>query len=212
VLTGYNTDVKHNDKTYHVQTEDKGVHHPILETLVYVSGGQIIASKQYDYSGLVKNGKCDEKELAVLLESQHRQVMRWIKGGKFDEGGPPPFGASIISKRGFDEVVLEFIQSQSGSEPIEIVPKGDAKPTAGSDFAIHVLIKSAVGAAPTGGAAVSALIRVEGSEPEKIFSDKAGADGLVSGMVGIPAKAKGGSLLLEARHGEKLATLEMRIG
>lgn len=212
MLTGYNTDVKHNGKVYHVQTEDKGVNHPLLETLVYVSGGQIIASKQYNYAKLVKNGKCDEKELAELLESQHRQVMRWIKGGKFDEGGPPPFGSTIISERGFDEIVLEFIKAQSGTEPIEIVPKGDAKPSAGSDFAIHVLVRGALGAAPAGGAAVSALIRVKGSQPEKIFSDKAGADGVVSGMVGIPAKAKGGFLMLEARHGAQVATMEMRIG
>jgi len=212
VITGYNTDVKHDGKVFHVQTEDKGANHPILETLVYVSGGRIIASKQYSYASLVKDGKCNEKEVAVLLESQHRQVMRWIQGGKFDEGGPPPFGSTIVSDRTFDEVVLEFIKSQSGAEPIEIVPKGDAKPAAGSDFAIHVLVKSAVSATPAGGAAVSALIRVKESDPEKIFSDKAGADGVVSGMVGIPAKAKDGFLMLEARHGAQVATMEFRIG
>src|SRR5262245_21768907 len=44
VITGYNTDVKHGGKVFHVQTEDKGAKNPIIETLVYVGGGQIIAS------------------------------------------------------------------------------------------------------------------------------------------------------------------------
>jgi len=38
MITGFNTDVKHGAKVYHVQTEDKGRNNPKIETLVYVGG------------------------------------------------------------------------------------------------------------------------------------------------------------------------------
>jgi len=43
VITGFNTDIKHNEKVYHVQTEDKGLQNPYIESLVYV-GGEILDS------------------------------------------------------------------------------------------------------------------------------------------------------------------------
>ena len=45
MITGFNTDIKHNDKVYHIQTEDKGLQNPYIESLVYV-GGEILASKK----------------------------------------------------------------------------------------------------------------------------------------------------------------------
>jgi hypothetical protein len=44
MITGFNTDVRHQGQLYHVQTEDRGTQNPILESLVYI-GGTIIAKK-----------------------------------------------------------------------------------------------------------------------------------------------------------------------
>jgi hypothetical protein len=49
VITGFNTDIKHNEKVYHIQTEDKGLQNPYIESLVYV-GGEILASKKTSYA------------------------------------------------------------------------------------------------------------------------------------------------------------------
>ena len=38
MITGFNTDIRHNDKVYHIQTEDKGLQNPYIESLVYVGG------------------------------------------------------------------------------------------------------------------------------------------------------------------------------
>src|SRR5471032_17484 len=38
VITGFNTDIKHSGKVYHIQTEDKGLQNPYVESLVYVGG------------------------------------------------------------------------------------------------------------------------------------------------------------------------------
>ena len=59
MITGFNTDIKHNEKVYHIQTEDKGLSNPYIESLVYV-GGEILASKKTSYAEQAKTG-ADEK-------------------------------------------------------------------------------------------------------------------------------------------------------
>src|SRR5207302_7393445 len=49
VITGFNTDVKHKSRVFHIQTEDKGDANPCVESLVYV-GGEILATKRTSYA------------------------------------------------------------------------------------------------------------------------------------------------------------------
>jgi hypothetical protein len=83
MITGYNTDVRHGEVVYHVQTEDKGISNPFIESLVYV-GGQVLASKRASYAELLAEGK-DEKDIVVLMDHQHRTMIAAIRHGKFDE-------------------------------------------------------------------------------------------------------------------------------
>ncbi len=83
MITGYNTDVRHNDVVFHVQTEDKGASNPFIESLVYV-GGQVLASKRASYAELLAQGK-DDKAITVLMDHQHRTMIAAIRYGKFDE-------------------------------------------------------------------------------------------------------------------------------
>ncbi|HEX7186154.1 MAG TPA: hypothetical protein VF756_30295 [Thermoanaerobaculia bacterium] len=81
MITGYNTDVRHNEVVFHVQTEDKGVSNPFIESLVYV-GGQVLASKRASYADLLAEGK--EKEILTLMDHQHRTMIAAIRHGKLD--------------------------------------------------------------------------------------------------------------------------------
>ncbi|HEX3125912.1 MAG TPA: hypothetical protein VH394_01145 [Thermoanaerobaculia bacterium] len=83
MITGYNTDVRHNDVVFHVQTEDKGLSNPFIESLVYV-GGQVLASKRSSYSELIVEGKGEEKEIVALMDHQHRTMIAAIRHGKLD--------------------------------------------------------------------------------------------------------------------------------
>src|SRR6202521_3567261 len=85
VITGFNTDIRHNDKAYHIQTEDKGLQNPYIESLVYV-GGEILASKKTSYAEQAKTG-VDEKWIGSLMEQQHRTMIAAIKRGRFDQPG-----------------------------------------------------------------------------------------------------------------------------
>src|SRR5438876_6886607 len=93
VITGFNTDIKHNDKVYHIQTEDKGLQNPYIESLVYV-GGEILASKKTSYAEQLKSG-IDEKWIGGLMEQQHRTMIAAVKRGRFDGPADPTRSAAI---------------------------------------------------------------------------------------------------------------------
>jgi hypothetical protein len=82
MITGYNTDVRHGEVVYHVQTEDKGIANPFIESLVYV-GGQVLASKRASYAEMIAEGK-DEKDIVALMDHQHRTMIAAIRHGKLD--------------------------------------------------------------------------------------------------------------------------------
>jgi hypothetical protein len=82
MITGYNTDVRHNEVVFHVQTEDKGLGNPFIESLVYV-GGQVLASKRASYAELLAEGK-EEKDILALMDHQHRTMIAAIRHGKLD--------------------------------------------------------------------------------------------------------------------------------
>jgi hypothetical protein len=82
VITGYNTDVKHRNRVFHVQTEDKGESNPCVESLVYV-GGEILATRRVSYAETMAKGR-DDGAIQELMEQQHRAMIAAIQRGKFD--------------------------------------------------------------------------------------------------------------------------------
>ena len=97
VITGFNTDVKHKNRVFHIQTEDKGEANPCVESLVYV-GGEILATKRTSYAEVIRGGR-DDHAVQDLMEQQHRTMIAAIQRGRFDgpngavqvpEGMSPP--------------------------------------------------------------------------------------------------------------------------
>lgn len=85
MLLGKNTNVVHNGKVYHVQTEDSGVNRPHIITLLY-HGGNIMASKKTSYADIV-NSEFMEDVVRDLMDEQHDQMIKVLKSGAFDKPG-----------------------------------------------------------------------------------------------------------------------------
>ncbi len=83
MITGFNTDIKFNGVTYHVQTEDKGLRTPLILSLVY-QGGTILASKRSPYEDLLV-GEFDEKILEDRLNRQHNLICAAIRAGRIED-------------------------------------------------------------------------------------------------------------------------------
>ncbi len=100
MITGFNTDVKHRNRVFHIQTEDKGDTNPCVESLIYV-GGEILATKRTSYAEVMKVTGRDDHAVQDLMEQQHRTMIAAIQRGRFDgpNGGVQiPEGMSATSE------------------------------------------------------------------------------------------------------------------
>lgn len=94
MITGFNTDIKHGERVFHVQTEDRGLGNPVVESLVYV-GGEILLSKKSPYKDQIQDGRVDEKTVKQMMDLQHRKIIEAIRRGRFDGAKPGDFGTEM---------------------------------------------------------------------------------------------------------------------
>src|SRR5688500_7700470 len=81
-VTGFNHNIKHKGKVYHVQTEDSGVANPHIITHLFV-GGNILASKKTSYADIV-NAENLAEVVRELMEEQHKEMLRNLINGVYD--------------------------------------------------------------------------------------------------------------------------------
>lgn len=105
MITGFNTDVQHDGCVYHVQTEDRGRDHRVLESLVYI-GGTIIAKKLTSYDEQLKEG-ASEEAIAGLLRRQHQVMIAAIKAGRVED----------LIRHSETEHAVERVQPAAASPP-----------------------------------------------------------------------------------------------
>lgn len=82
MIPGFNHNIKHKGRVYHIQTEDSGPKNPHVITHVFV-GGNIIASKKTAYADIL-NADNWEKAVRSLMEEQHKQMLRNLVNGIYD--------------------------------------------------------------------------------------------------------------------------------
>jgi hypothetical protein len=83
-LLGYNTNVRHHGKRYHIQTEDSGAAHGHIFTHLFADGGRIIASKKTTYKDLIGTDRYPEMVKKLMRES-HKAMFIALRDGLFDE-------------------------------------------------------------------------------------------------------------------------------
>ncbi|GFE60314.1 hypothetical protein [Geobacter sp. AOG2] len=83
MVLGFNHNVMYKGEVFHVQTEDSGVANPHIITLLY-RGGVILASKKTSYADILKIENL-ESVVEELMKDQHKQMMRRLKSGEFDQ-------------------------------------------------------------------------------------------------------------------------------
>jgi hypothetical protein len=211
VITGFNTDIKHNEKVYHVQTEDKGVGNPYIETLVYV-GGEILASKKTSYAEQLKTG-VDDKWIGGLMEQQHRTMIAAIKRGRFDTPGdttragarpsslptlaqPQDSGvvfddtasrkAAAAEEKTLDQVIIDYLASEAESEHLELALLDQIDFFAGSPIEMRVAARKSLSQTPIPAAAIEVKVISTTEPPRVIFRGKTAADGTTTIRCNIP--------------------------
>ena len=190
MITGFNTDVRHGNRVFHVQTEDKGVSNPKIETLIYV-GGEILDSYRSSYDDLLAAPPVGDRAIQERMDEQHRAVIRDIKNGKYDLTPPDLLELQAFNDRPLDQAILEFLQQEGDVDTLELVLDQPLTPTFGSLFQVQVKARLCQSQSPVQGAEVNVKLVSSLKKATGLLSGKTSAEGLFTGEVQLPPSQPG---------------------
>lgn len=219
MITGYNTDVRHEEVVFHVQTEDKGTGNPFIETLVY-HGGRVLAAHRVSYAKLLANGK-GEKEIVALMEHQHRKTIAAIRSGKLDgklnesraSGSQPVSVAPAMAaspvvrppaapaaepqgERSLDQVILDYLTSEADQEQLLLMVDGDSEITLGATAGLAIRTSSSKSGQAVPGAQVAVRMISTVAEPCTLVSGETDDEGALRLSFDVPALERGTAALI----------------
>jgi len=109
MIFGFNTDIKHGDTVYHVQSEARESEQ-LLQTQVFVRG-RCIGKRAVSYAAGTADGQFTDQHKEKMLRDQHRHVLDAIREGKLE---------SVFDKQETSETLgaikeldLEWLNAQS---------------------------------------------------------------------------------------------------
>ncbi len=85
MIRGLNTNIKRNEKIYHIQTEDAGTKIAFITAHLFIDGA-VLASVKTDYSDI--SGLSEEElsiEVAERMRRSHRSMINRLTSGDFDK-------------------------------------------------------------------------------------------------------------------------------
>lgn len=190
MIFGFNTDVKHEDTVYHVQSEARE-HERLLQTQVFVRG-RCIGKLATPYQSAGESDHASEKQLEHSLRAQHKSVLDAIREGRLEGvlGRPdqePPKAASPLK--------LQWTNANS------------LRP----DDSLVMRIAVSEGDAPVGGAKVTA--RVQRSQGQPLYSQATtDASGTAELQLGAADPDLSHSdILVQAAHGGRVVTRKFHL-
>ena len=82
-LLGYNNNVRHKGKVFHIQTEDSGARYGHIITHLFMDGGRILKSVKTSYSEYIGNERMGDI-VREMMKQQHKAMFIALRDGKFD--------------------------------------------------------------------------------------------------------------------------------
>ena len=137
-LLGFNNNVRHRGRIFHIQTEDSGVKFPRIVTHLFADGGRIVKTTRTDYSEHL-----DKTDMATvvrgMMKEQHKAMFAALRAGDMDP---------------LLENVCGPLEPAKSTKPAEPVPD----PTSRNDLeTARVIVGSGLSAAPQSAAEPSNL-------------------------------------------------------
>jgi len=82
-LLGYNNNVRHKGKVFHIQTEDSGAKYGHIITHLFMDGGRILKSVKTSYGEYIGNERMSDI-VREMMKQQHKAMFIALRDGKFD--------------------------------------------------------------------------------------------------------------------------------
>lgn len=186
MIFGFNTDIKHGDTVYHVQSEARQAE-KLLQTQVFVRG-RCIGKKATSFAEMMEQPGFSDEQMHEMLKTQHRGMLDGIREGKLEEmlhTGPATGSSLAINWTNADAVyahstvVMQFSVTENGSA----VP--GAQLTSRLSLTAEAPIYS------------QAVTDAQGKAEMKIFLDE--------------AALAGAAILIQAKAGDRSATRKFNL-
>jgi hypothetical protein len=119
-LLGYNNNVRHRGRVFHIQTEDSGTATPRIKTHLFADGGRIVKSTRTDYSEFLER---DDMSALVknMMKEQHKAMFVALRSGELDEligfGDDEPVTQAGMALNPLSEQFLREAQARAASAP-----------------------------------------------------------------------------------------------
>ncbi len=145
-LLGYNTNVRHKGKVFHIQTEDSGVAKPHVITHLFADGGRIIKSVKSSYADRLDTPDL-QAQVKKLMQDQHKAMFIALRDGVYDDQAevtrrrpapPPDVGDFAATLPIVTEPVDDSIELDESSFVEDVTPEAPpvaAAPVAAADAA-----------------------------------------------------------------------------
>lgn len=82
-LLGFNNNVRHKGRVFHIQTEDSGVRHPHIITHLFADGGRILKTTKTSYVEHLDQERFAET-VRQMMQEQHKAMFIALRDGQFD--------------------------------------------------------------------------------------------------------------------------------
>lgn len=79
MIFGFNTDIRHGETVYHVQSEARVAEH-LLQTQVFI-GGRCVGKRAISYAEHAAAADFSEEKMHETLKAQHRTVVEALRAG-----------------------------------------------------------------------------------------------------------------------------------
>ncbi len=131
-LLGFNNNVRHQGRIFHIQTEDSGVKYPRLVTHLFADGGRILKTTRTDYAEHV--GREDMAAVVRrMMKEQHKAMFIALRSGEYDAlieeaCGPTPEAAKAAPPASMPEPTSVPAPEPAVPQPAEAQAKPSKPP------------------------------------------------------------------------------------
>ena len=127
-LVGYNNNVRHKGRLFHIQTEDFGVRYGHVISHVFADGGRILKSVKTSYSKYVDDDRMEEI-VREMMRQQHKAMFIALRDGAFDS--LTDIGSTSVdcapASRGLGSHVTSASGEDSDGAPVDLPPPSAAR-------------------------------------------------------------------------------------
>lgn len=198
MVFGHNSNLKIGALMLHVQTEDRGVAHGLIDTTVYYHG-RVLHRRTNNYLDLLPLDDHREQALKLRLDEQHRMVIEEIRSGALQLNV-----STVVASPGSDAqerpAAAEVAKPPATSPPQRLLLEliNGKSWMSGRHARLQILVREE-GGAPVSSAQV--LVEIEGNENGQVHRAETSPQGLTQIEFDMPRiSSPEATLLIRAEH------------